>query len=372
MKSSTALGITQENERASCKAEAETVEHDNNDNLDNFSNLYKDIACETPGCDNYDFPRLNNLNIEDFKYFSIKDFNQNFGETNDVDFKALNMNIRGISPNYDNLNAYLSTLNIRFDAIILTECHLMQDILRLDMHNKYPIKNYKLYYTKSTRKYGGLMVYIAEQHDATYINELSTSDEICDSLYLDINVNKQQVIIRAYYRHCLPNPIYKKQFIQTFDEHLKAKKYRNCNKRIIAGDFNICLMKSNSDNISSEFLNTIIENRLECHVYKPTRITHFKNSLQIKSASLIDQIVSNLYEYHCKSGNLYYSDSDHFPSFLIVKNMTKRHRHKNKKCMIRKMKSINQADLDNDFDKINWYELVQQENNIDKCFEIDI
>ena len=123
-------------------------------------------------------------------------------------------------------------------------------------------------------------------------------------------------------------------FIDIFDDHLNRKCIKNKNK-IICGDFNICLMKSTTNTESLMFLNTLIGNQLQCHVFKPTRIEHYKDSIQVRSMSLIDQISSNLMNYKCKSGNLYYSASDHFPNFLIVENFLQDTLHKNKKPLYR-------------------------------------
>ena len=63
--------------------------------------------------------------------------------------------------------------------------------------------------------------------------------------------------------------------------------------------------------------NTIIANHYEIMIFKPTRIQYYKDSLQIRSATLIDQIMTNLFSYESKSGNILYPDSDHLATFAV-------------------------------------------------------
>ena len=67
--------------------------------------------------------RLSPDNIEQFQYYSVEKFNNIFDNSANQ-FSTLNINIRGIDCNFDNLVLYLNTLSVTFDFIILTECHL--------------------------------------------------------------------------------------------------------------------------------------------------------------------------------------------------------------------------------------------------------
>ena len=108
-------------------------------------------------------------------------------------------------------------------------------------------------------------------------------------------------------------------FIDEFESHLKHKTLKN-SKLVISGDINLNLLQiSTNPNINSYF-NCLLSNNLECHITKPTRIAYYKNSLQVRSATLIDHVCSNLLELNCTAGNLYYSDSDHFPNFVIFED----------------------------------------------------
>ena len=69
------------------------------------------------------------------------------------------------------------------------------------------------------------------------------------------------------------------------------------------GDFNIDLIKSNSNANASEFLDVIYSSNLLPHITSPTRLTS-------RSHNLIDNIFSNINE-ECTSGNIINTILDH-------------------------------------------------------------
>ena len=91
----------------------------------------------------------------------------------------------------------------------------------------------------------------------------------------------------------------------------------NENKHIfIMGDFNINLLNYNSKNETNEFLNSMNANFLLPYILQPTRVS-FLISHDI-SATLIDNIYGNAFNYNCISGNIVANVTDHFPQFLIL------------------------------------------------------
>ena len=63
--------------------------------------------------------------------------------------------------------SWLNTLNITFDAIILTECHIQETILGKKVFDK--MNGYKKYFTLSSIKYGGVVIYIKSNCEATEV-----------------------------------------------------------------------------------------------------------------------------------------------------------------------------------------------------------
>ena len=81
------------------------------------------------------------------------------------------------------------------------------------------------------------------------------------------------------------------------------------------GDFNINLYNYSSHTETNDFINLMVSNYLLPHILHPTRVTDH-------SATIIDNIFSNNCELDTLSGNLLSQISDHFPQFLIIKNIT--------------------------------------------------
>ena len=104
--------------------------------------------------------------------------------------------------------------------------------------------------------------------------------------------------------------------IDTFNEKYfndTVAKITNENKTCyFAGDFNIDLLKSDSDNCTKDFFDILTSNLFVPHITLPTRITN-------RSQTLIDNIFSNNPEFeNCISGNFTFSISDHLAQFLLV------------------------------------------------------
>ena len=232
------------------------------------------------------------------------------------------------------------------------------------------MEGYTKYYSRSQIKYGGVVLYIKSSLKASYCYELTQAHECFDSLYVKIDPsnlhdeksgNRRPLFIGTYYRHCKTSGII--PYISRLDCDLKHR-FLQKSDVIITGDFNICLMKSTSNNDSLFLLNTIISNNFEIMIFKPTRIQYHKDSLQIKSATLIDQIITNLFSHNCKSGNLSYPDSDHYANFLVVESYMKE-ATPNVGKKIRLNKNIDENKLAEDFKRYDWNRLVYLEADLD-------
>ena len=188
-----------------------------------------------------------------------------------------------------------------------------------------------------------------------------------DSIFIKIEGLGISFIVGGYYRHCIQNTTDKISFISKLEEHLSHKLLQKTNL-ILAGDFNIDLIKSSVDNDALFFLNTLLSHGLECHIFKPTRIVNYKNSIEIKSATLIDQIASNLYKYESTSGNIHYPNSDHCASYVIFKKFFNITKNKRPEKFYRNFKQVDVENLNIDCTNVDWHSKVFNEPNIDICF----
>ena len=108
---------------------------------------------------------------------------------------------------------------------------------------------------------------------------------------------------------------------------------------ILMGDFNIDILKYDTNNDSAAFLDMMYENFLLPYISSPTRVTP-------RSQTLINNIFSNI-EDETISGNITTTISDHYAQFTLFKNKTKSQKkikrlpslpenikHSIKKCLI--------------------------------------
>ena len=95
----------------------------------------------------------------------------------------------------------------------------------------------------------------------------------------------------------------------------------NCNNDIIiAGDFNINLLKLNENDMFSSFFDTVISHSLYHQITLPTRVTR-------TNGTLIDKLFCSLYKSILENtaGILTKRFSDHQPYFIIMHNTEKLH-----------------------------------------------
>ena len=81
---------------------------------------------------------------------------------------------------------------------------------------------------------------------------------------------------------------------------------------VLLGDFNIDLLKYDTNKDSTPFLDLMYTNFLLPYVTTPTRVTSH-------SETLIDNIFSNKIEDDLISGNIITTRSDHYGQFLLQK-----------------------------------------------------
>ena len=104
---------------------------------------------------------------------------------------------------------------------------------------------------------------------------------------------------------------------ERFTEHIETVLHSLAreNKNIfILGDFNINQLNCVIHPASENSLNMMNSNYLLPYILQPTRVTD-------RSATLIDNIFANTFNFNALSGNLVTKISDHFPQFLIIEDL---------------------------------------------------
>ena len=92
-------------------------------------------------------------------------------------------NINSLSKHYDELMLLLETeLKSKFDVIALCECKITDDIANL-----YNMPGYSMFTNNTTRKSGGLALYINSSYDKSFVrNDLSINCIDTEALFVEI------------------------------------------------------------------------------------------------------------------------------------------------------------------------------------------
>ena len=118
------------------------------------------------------------------------------------------------------------------------------------------------------------------------------------------------------------------------------------------GDFNIDALKIGNNCTTATFINQLLPSSFYPLITKPTRITE-------RSATLIDNILTNRLN-NCNINGILFSDlSDHLPLFTIEKNV--KVKYQNSSCSMKR--NFSNGNVNNFIDKlgkINWGELNQE------------
>ena len=112
------------------------------------------------------------------------------------------------------------------------------------------------------------------------------------------------------YRHPNRDPNYFFEYIEHFLSKIDNNKYQI----FIMCDYNIDILQYKHSSLSNDFINMMISNSFLPYVLQPTRVT-------IHSATVIDNIFSNVTDCQTVSGNLTTLISDHFVQFFIIKKI---------------------------------------------------
>ena len=111
-------------------------------------------------------------------------------------------------------------------------------------------------------------------------------------------------------------------------------------------DFNVNLLKSDSDEAVSLYYNTLTSHHYSPFVLQPSRL---------RSKTLIDNIVFNSLEYHSQSGNLLIEISDHLMQFLVLEGFVKEKKLPKIDLFKRDFKNFNEREFNDEvINKVDW------------------
>ena len=248
-------------------------------------------------------------NFQPCKYYFFGDFKNLF--TNQTSYKnelnILHVNIVSYRKNFHTkLQQLLVSLDKLPDIIAMTETRLKI------YHSDIPLlPDYTMIRDDSNLSAGGVALLIKNSFisNANACPELNMKVKNTEEIWLEIKLNeKETIIIAVIYRH--PGYSYNEfqdAFLKSIDQINKINK-----NFYIFGDFNIDLLKYNSNSATKFYVDSLTSNNCRSVIDKPTRITE-------TSATLLDHIYTNDVSNNISSGIAVTDVSDHFPTFICVK-----------------------------------------------------
>ena len=155
------------------------------------------------------------------------------------------------------------------------------------------------------------------------------------------------ITLVVVYRH----PKQKDKFFLKYLKETLSKVARE-NKKVIFGDFNLNLLKFDTNTEVNNFLDLLTRKWFTPHILGPTRIT------SQNKPTLIDNIFLNFNDMHCYSGNLIEKITDYLHNFLIIEKLTVKLDNQDRPLK-RDLKNFDENKLVRDIEKLNLKQKIE-------------
>lgn len=279
-------------------------------------------------------------------YMTPEEFGLKYNCT-ESNFSILNANIRSISKNFEKLKECLKTLDHEFTIIGLSETHLKES-----PSEYYNLNGYNIEFTNRVeRQKGGVCLYVSSSIKYKLRSDLCIANSNFESCFIEIeNTNTRNTLVGVIYRSHTAIDHFVADIGPIFDKLTSEKK-----KCYIMGDFNIDLLKDDSDKPTHEYLNLVYSYSFIPTIYKPTRITE-------QSATIIDNILVNNHD-DINSAIIVTDISDHLPTILIENHSIKNQSTRGSKHFFKRNHSPGNINhLQQKLSNVNWYEELENED----------
>lgn len=273
-------------------------------------------------------------------YYTISELNET--KPSPEATKFFHLNTASLGYHFETVQAILSNCDMNFDFIGITETRVLKDVKPTSNTD---IEKYEFVDCPTEASKGGVRIYISKKYRYTKREDIKIyKSKLLESVFVEVTPNKgKRIVVGCIYRH--PS-----MSITEFNEDYITpllEKLSNENKDLVLmGDYNIDLLKYDTIDSVTEFLNIMQSNSLIPLILKPTRIT-------TKSKTLIDNIFTNVINIPHMAGNLAYSVSDHLPQFAILDTGYKQHKSI-QNTLKRSFKNFERNDFLADFSCIDW------------------
>ena len=300
---------------------------------DYIANKYNTLAQEFQ----YNFDSNDPVQSPSCVYLTENQYKNRITNTVDENFLLAHFNIRSINRNFDKLRLLLENPNQKSCSVIgLTETWLNSNISHL-----FSLPGFEFVYrNRHKRVGGGVGLYISKKLKHIIQEEISITSDVVESLFIELmNPHGKNILIGVIYRPPRSNF---NDFLTSLQDLVQNPNILNKDV-FLMGDFNIDLMKCNSQNNSQEFIETLMSASFLPLISKPTRVAS-------QSATLIDNIFCNVLPLP-ESGIVLSDITDHYPIFAQVPiKLTKQNNFYRR----RKITTDNLTSLQNSLKEIDW------------------
>ena len=272
--------------------------------------------------------KFNPINLDDVIYDAFNDHEHNFDSglnsctyvidseqvpvSHNDDFSILHLNPRSVHKNFDDIHAFISGLRHTFSLITLSETWF-----KVDGSNLTDIDDDTLLSApRRGRRSGGSAVYIHNcvsyltRDDLKLILDPHCNVDHSESIFIEITIsNGKNTIVGNIYR------AHGTDAFVTDLSHCLTKITAENKHRYVSGDFNLDLLKYDNNNLINNFVNMSYNHCMFPLIDRPTRITY-------NSATLLDNIFTNVIDHKIKSGIFVAGITDYFPIYQITSSIS--------------------------------------------------
>jgi len=246
-------------------------------------------------------------------YFDIETVADSFQEKEKV-FTVLSLNCQSLSAKMDEIRIYLHELNernVNFNAICVQETWIRPNmdtsLLQIDgftMINR----------TASCSAHGGVAIYLQNMFNYSIL-EIVDDPNVWDGVFIEVDLENfdrkpRKLVLGNIYRPPRDSVENTNSFINDLDKILSDFQ-KTTAEVLIAGDFNLDLLKIKEHSAINNYFETILANGFLPKLTLPTRVTH-------TSSTLIDNFLVKISDSfsQCTAGILVSDLSDHYPCFI--------------------------------------------------------
>ena len=226
-----------------------------------FSNMNNIVNSGLQATDDDDSNSETLFKLVSCQYYDTDEFKDKFLKM-ESKLSAIHLNISSLSKHFDELNTLLALLKYNFSFIGLTETRNQDFNEPLDpklKSRKFQIPGYRCLSTPTEASAGGAAIYFSESYafkprkDLDSIMYLSKQLE---SIFVEIILpNKTNIIVGTVYRHpCMSIASFNSDFLTPLIFKISSER----KQLLLLGDFNVDLLKTDTDEHCMTFLNILV------------------------------------------------------------------------------------------------------------------